>query len=54
MVDQHSTDNADKNFPKIKLSTLVVDLEVICESIVDFSNLKLNEFDLTGDVTTKG
>lgn len=53
MVEKHFTANANENFPEITLSTPVVDLEVLCESIVDFDNLKLNQFDITGDVITQ-
>lgn len=43
-----------EGFPEISLSTSVNELEVLCESIVDFENLKLNGLDLTSDVATHG
>lgn len=43
-----------EEIPKISLSTPVTKLEVLCESILDFENLKLNGFDLTSDVVTQG
>lgn len=39
---------------KISLSTLVDELEGLCETIVDFDNLKKNGFDFSGDVATQG
>lgn len=43
-----------KGIPKISLSTPVIDLEVLCESVVGFENLKLNGFNLTNDVASQG
>lgn len=43
----------DKGLYEISLSTLVTNLEVICESIVDFENLNTNRFDLSLEVTAQ-
>lgn len=42
-----------EGIPEISLSTQVTDLEVLCESIVDFGNSKQNGFDLYGDVSVQ-
>lgn len=39
---------------ELTLSTHVDELEVLCESIIDFESLKLNGFDLTRYVTSQG
>ncbi|XP_050876619.1 uncharacterized protein LOC127080334 [Lathyrus oleraceus] len=43
-----------EGIPEISLSTPVDQLEVLCETIVDFYNLKRNGLDLSGDVATQG
>ncbi|KAI5420797.1 hypothetical protein KIW84_044575 [Lathyrus oleraceus] len=39
---------------ELTLSTPVIQLEVLCELLVDFENLKVNGFDLTKGVRTQG
>ena len=39
---------------EITLSTLVIELKVLCEMIIDFDNIKANGFDLTEGVKFQG
>lgn len=49
-TQQESTINPN-NFLMTTLSIPATQLDVLCESIMDFDNLKLNGFDLFEDIT---
>lgn len=52
--EQQEQKSQKEGIQEISLSLPIEDLEVLCEMIVDFDNLKANGYDLIGDVKTLG
>lgn len=54
MVEQQNPSNLMGGITELTLSTHIDELEVVCESIIDFESQKLNRFDLTRHIASQG